>query len=175
MQHQSPVVAIIGTGAGKSVLFMLPASIPSSVTIIVVPLVALRFNIKEQCDQLGIANVKWAQIMFVTPKAAVSKAFSHYINQQRVIRQLDCIIINKCYVVLDSLGGFRSQVLALRNLIQAETQMGYLPATLRPRVKQHFINVIGLPPKRPSQWFQGRTTRKNIQYQVYAYNTAAGE
>jgi superfamily II DNA helicase RecQ len=41
MQHKSPVVAIIGTGVGKSVLFMLPASISSGVTIVVVLLVAL--------------------------------------------------------------------------------------------------------------------------------------
>jgi superfamily II DNA helicase RecQ len=50
MQHKSPVVAIIGIGAGKSVLFILPASVSSRVTIVVVLLVALRFDIKERCD-----------------------------------------------------------------------------------------------------------------------------
>jgi superfamily II DNA helicase RecQ len=50
MQHKSPIVAIIGTEAGKSVLFILPAFISSRVTIIVVLLVVLRFNIKERCD-----------------------------------------------------------------------------------------------------------------------------
>jgi superfamily II DNA helicase RecQ len=58
MQHKSPVVAIIGTGAGKSVLFMLPASVSSRVTIVVVPLVALQFNMKDQCKQLGIISAK---------------------------------------------------------------------------------------------------------------------
>jgi superfamily II DNA helicase RecQ len=48
MQHKSPIVAIIGTEAGKSVLFILPASVSSRVTIVVMPLVALQFNIKEQ-------------------------------------------------------------------------------------------------------------------------------
>jgi superfamily II DNA helicase RecQ len=50
MQHKSPVVAIIGIEAGKSVLFMLPASVSSRVSIIVMLLVALRFDIKEQCE-----------------------------------------------------------------------------------------------------------------------------
>jgi superfamily II DNA helicase RecQ len=50
MQYKSPVVAIIGIGAGKSVLFILPTSISSRVTIVVMLLVALRFNIKEQCN-----------------------------------------------------------------------------------------------------------------------------
>jgi superfamily II DNA helicase RecQ len=59
MQHKSPVVAIIGTGAGKSVLFILPASVSSRVTIIVVLLVALRFDMKERCKQLGLVSAKW--------------------------------------------------------------------------------------------------------------------
>jgi hypothetical protein len=50
MQHKSPIVAIIGIGVGKSVLFILPTSIFSRVTIIVVLLVVLQFNIKEQCN-----------------------------------------------------------------------------------------------------------------------------
>jgi superfamily II DNA helicase RecQ len=58
IQHKSPVVAIIGTGAGKSVLFILPASVSGRVTIVVIPLVALQFNIKEQCDQLGLVSTK---------------------------------------------------------------------------------------------------------------------
>jgi superfamily II DNA helicase RecQ len=47
MQYKSPVVAIIDIGVGKSILFILPAFVSSRVTIIVVLLVALRFDIKE--------------------------------------------------------------------------------------------------------------------------------
>jgi superfamily II DNA helicase RecQ len=58
MQHKSLVVAIIGIGAGKSVLFILPASVLSRVTIVVVPLVALQFNMKDRCEQLGIVSAE---------------------------------------------------------------------------------------------------------------------
>ena len=178
MQHKSPVVAIMGTGAGKSVLFMLPASVSSGVTIVVVPLVALRFDMKERCDQLGLVSAEWnsqrphewAQVMFVTPEAAVGEAFGQYINRQRAMGRLDRIVIDECHVVLDSLNGFRSRLLALKNLVRAETQMVYLTATLRPREEQQFIEAMGLPPKRQCEWFRGRTTRKNIRYQVHAYD-----
>jgi superfamily II DNA helicase RecQ len=178
MQHKSPVVAIMGTGAGKSVLFMLPASVSSGVTIVVVPLVALRFDMKERCDQLGMVSAEWdsqrphewAQVMFVTPEAAVGEAFGQYINRQRAMGRLDRIVVDECHVVLDSLSGFRSRLLALRNLVRAETQMVYLTATLRPREEQQFIEAMGLPPKRQCQWFRGQTTRKNIRYWVHAYN-----
>jgi superfamily II DNA helicase RecQ len=58
MQHKSLVVAIIGIEAGKSMLFMLLALVLSRVIIVVVLLVALRFNIKEQCKQLGIISTE---------------------------------------------------------------------------------------------------------------------
>jgi superfamily II DNA helicase RecQ len=178
MQHKGLVVAIIGTGAGKSVLFMLPASVSSGVSVVVVLLVALRFDMKERCDQLGIVSAEWnsrrphewAQIMFVTPEAAVGEVFGQYINRQWAMGRLDQIVVDECHVVLDLLGGFRSRMLALRNLVRAETQMVYMTATLQPREEQQFIEAMGLPPKRQCQWFRGQTTRKNIRYQVHAYD-----
>jgi superfamily II DNA helicase RecQ len=59
MQHKSPVVAIIGIRAGKSVLFMLLALVSSGVTIVVMLLVALRFDMKERCEQLGLVSAEW--------------------------------------------------------------------------------------------------------------------
>jgi hypothetical protein len=86
--------------------------------------------------------------MFVTLEAAVGEAFRQYINQQRAMGRLDRIIVDECYVVLDLLNGFCSWMLALRNLVQAETQIVYLTATLRPCEEQQFIEAIGLLPKR---------------------------
>jgi hypothetical protein len=39
--------------------------------------------------------------VLVTPKAAVGEAFRHFINRQRSIGQLDWIVVDECYVVLD--------------------------------------------------------------------------
>jgi superfamily II DNA helicase RecQ len=86
--------------------------------------------------------------MFVTPEAAVGEAFRQYINRQRAMGRLDRIVVDECYVVLDSLDRFRSRMLALRNLVRAETQIVYLTATLQLREEQQFIKAIGLPPKR---------------------------
>lgn len=56
IQYESPVVVIIGTEAEKSILFILPASVSSGVTVVVVPLVALRFDIKARYNKLGIVS-----------------------------------------------------------------------------------------------------------------------
>jgi superfamily II DNA helicase RecQ len=88
---------------------MLPASCLTGVTVVIVPLVLLRQDMKTRCDRAGIKCVewdsrrphKWAQVVLVTPKAAVGEAFRHFINQQRSIGQLDQIVVDECYVVLD--------------------------------------------------------------------------
>jgi hypothetical protein len=59
MRQEGPVVVVMGTGAGKSMLFMLPARCAEGgLTVVVVPLVALRNNIKDRCDELGIECVE---------------------------------------------------------------------------------------------------------------------
>ncbi|USP79367.1 hypothetical protein yc1106_06641 [Curvularia clavata] len=86
--------------------------------------------------------------MFVTPEAAVGEAFGHYINRERSIGRLDRIVIDECHSILDSLKGFRSRLLGLRQLLWVETQMVYLTATLRPKEEKQFLDVMGLPEKR---------------------------
>ncbi|KAF2803441.1 uncharacterized protein BDZ99DRAFT_400031, partial [Mytilinidion resinicola] len=125
--YKSPVVAIIGTGRGKSMLFILPALCSTGVIVVVMLLVSLRKDIKSRCNKAGI---EWAQVVLVTPESAVGEAFSNFINQQRSMGRLDRIVIDKYHVILDLVGGWRSRMLALRNLVIIETQLVYLMATI---------------------------------------------
>jgi superfamily II DNA helicase RecQ len=60
MQHSLCLLVIIATGIGKSMLFMLPASVSSSsVTIVISPLKLLQDNMLDQCDQLRILSARW--------------------------------------------------------------------------------------------------------------------
>ncbi|KAK4095671.1 P-loop containing nucleoside triphosphate hydrolase protein, partial [Parathielavia hyrcaniae] len=157
MRQESPIVVVMGTGGGKSMLFMLPAACAAGaggLTVVVVPLVSLRGDIKDRCDALGIECVEWsgrrphewASIVLVTPEAAVSESFGHFINRQRAMGRLDRIVVDECHVVLDSGagGGWRSRMLGLRGLVKAETQLVYLTATLRPADEAEFGRLVGL-------------------------------
>jgi superfamily II DNA helicase RecQ len=54
-QVESPIVVVMPTGSGKSILFMLPAFVQvGGVTIIMVPLKALRADIVMRCGELNI-------------------------------------------------------------------------------------------------------------------------
>jgi superfamily II DNA helicase RecQ len=57
---ENPVVAVMPTGAGKGMLFMLPAWAEQGVTsMVVVPLIALRRDMIRRCKLLGISCAEW--------------------------------------------------------------------------------------------------------------------
>jgi superfamily II DNA helicase RecQ len=60
MKHQSPIIAVIGTGVGKTLLFQLPAkSMSSGTTVVISLLVSLQDHMVERYQQAGISCVKW--------------------------------------------------------------------------------------------------------------------
>jgi hypothetical protein len=159
MQQRSPVVVIMGTGTGKSLVFMLPALTSTGVTVVVVPLLALQSDLKDRCVKAGIECVEWdsnyphewAQIVLVVPEVAVSAPFQSSLNRQRAMGRLDRVVIDECHIVLESTKGWRRQVLKLRSLVQAETQLIYLTATLKPKEESEFIQLMALPPAQGEQ------------------------
>jgi superfamily II DNA helicase RecQ len=145
-----------------------------------VPLLALKSDLKDRCVKAGIECVEWdsnyphewAQIVLVVPEVAVSAPFQSFLNRQRAMGRLDRVVIDECHIVLESTKGWRTQVLKLRNLVQAETQLVYLTATLKPKEESEFIRLMALPPKEDSYWFRSPTSRPNIAYSVHWYNEA---
>ncbi|GIC94738.1 uncharacterized protein Aud_002067 [Aspergillus udagawae] len=97
-QGESPVVAVMPTGRGKSMLFMVPVfAAPGGTTIIVVPLVALQADMIQRCQELSILCMPWesqrppnaASIVLVTPESTVSPDFQMFLNRLRWTRRLD--------------------------------------------------------------------------------------
>jgi superfamily II DNA helicase RecQ len=114
----SPVMAIMPTGRGKSMLFMLPAyTVPGGCTIMVVLLLSLRADLMICCQALGILCMSWEScqppnnvvIVLVTPKLTKNLDFYMFLNCQQLLRQLDRIMINKCHVILNQQKDFDLQ------------------------------------------------------------------
>ncbi|TKA60225.1 hypothetical protein B0A55_13169, partial [Friedmanniomyces simplex] len=115
----SPVVAVMPTGAGKSMLFMLPAFVePRGVNIVVVPLKGLRKNMMDRCEALGIGCAVWngrdavdgASIVLVTPEKATSPEFGTFVGRLQQLRSLDRIVVDECHVILNDRLDFRKHL-----------------------------------------------------------------
>jgi superfamily II DNA helicase RecQ len=182
--RQSPVVVVMGTGGGKSMVFMLPASCKGSgsdgITVVVVPLVALRGDMMRRCRDFGIECVEWsareaqewASIVLVTPEVAVTDSFIVFLCKQREMGRLDRIVIDECHTVLDTLEGWRLKMMDLRDLIAIGVQMVYLTATLPPKDVPAFNRITGIETAggNAGVWLRWPTTRPNIRYRVFTHS-----
>lgn len=175
VRGESPIVQIAGTGCGKGTSFMLPAFCsPEGVTIVVVPMVALRQDLHGKCKEYGIDSHVWdgrggnraASIVFVTPESAVTKAFSTFVMRLCGRQQLDRIVVDECHTILDSEWGFRPQMRKIGEAIRRfGVQAVFLTATLALEDQEEFLRRMQLVPAQV-RWFRMRTTRKNIKYWV---------
>jgi len=184
MTGQSPIVSIMATGEGKSMLFMLPAyCVSGGTTVVIIPLCSLQEDLERRCKEARIECVQWdsrrphetASIVLVTPESAVTKTFNTYINRLRSTYQLDRVVMDECHVVLDSGPDFRPKLRALgAEIVQWKTQMIFLTATLPPKDEEEFFKAVHIP-QECVHMFRGPTTRRNIQYQVQEVEGEEGE
>lgn len=175
----TPIVVVMGTSAGKSALFMLPAAMsPRGLTIVVVPVISLRQDLAQRCTNAGIQCVEWqarrpadgAQIVLVTPESMASDAFQTFTNRQRALGVLDRIIVDEGHMILECEKGWRMVMRrALEKLAQYHVQVVYLTATLEPSVEDTFYRMTGIAAEHVHM-IRGSTTRRNIAYQVRPYN-----
>src|SRR4051812_41682370 len=84
--------------------------------------------------------------------------------------RLDRIVIDECYVVLDSGtgGSWRLRILGLKGLVKTKTQLVYLTAILRLADEAEFGRLVGLPGE-GIRWFRGAIIRRNVQYRIHRY------
>lgn len=182
MTGQSPILVVMGTGGGKSMMFMLPASsVSGGTTIVVVPLVSLQGDLQARCQDARIPSSIWssqrpydlASIVFVTPESAMTKGFARFINRLREMHQLDRIVVDEAHTILDGSPQFRPKLRQLGELALAGVQMVYLTATLPPREEEEFSQLTNMQGKVVS--FRSRTSRANVQYRVRKVEATVSE
>ena len=88
------MLGIMATGGGKSLTFMLPAfcerEMGGGMTVVVVPLIALRQDMMRKCEEVGIGSAEWsggrgrqpddARMVLVTPEAALGENFQRLLD-----------------------------------------------------------------------------------------------
>ncbi|KAJ9480580.1 hypothetical protein VN97_g12971, partial [Penicillium thymicola] len=171
---ESPIITVMPTGAGKSLLFMLPAWIAGGLTVVVVPLLSLRTDLLQRCTTLGILCVEWeirrppdeASIVLVTPESALTEEFRTFLNRQQLIHQLDRIFIDECHLMLHQHNNFRPMLRRLGQLATTNAQLVLLTATLPPSAEGQLWKRLHCTRENVSL-YRDRTSRHNVAYRVW--------
>lgn len=92
--------------------------------------------------------------------------FQNFLNRLRQFKRLDRLVIDECHVILNRKLGWRRNLQKLGNLIEKETQVVLLTATLPPIYERDLFETLYLPIEKVTQ-FRLSVNRSNIRYSVY--------
>ncbi|KAI7204722.1 hypothetical protein KC365_g17890 [Hortaea werneckii] len=171
MSGTEQVVCILPTGAGKSLLFMLPCTLPDAgTTVLVVPLVALRGDLMRRMRKLRIEHLEWqpgerrdAPLVIVSVEAAGIKDFCKYARVLISQQKLDCIVVDGCHLTVTAVE-YRLSMVDLTAIRVLRTQFIYLTATLPLSMQVEFEEqnhllrprTIRAPSNRPNLFYMVR-------------------
>jgi len=178
--REDSLIIVMGTGSGKSALFMAPLLwLPvASVIIVLVPFIALAEDLARQCTGLGINSTKWfsdrdpdiirqSEIIFVAVEHCCNESFVTYTRSLVQQGRLAAIFFDECHVCMTQ-SDFRPSMKDIRQFLavfQAQAPQYFLTATLPPSLESEFKATLGLSDK-SSRLLRTTTNRKNISYAV---------
>jgi superfamily II DNA helicase RecQ len=177
MANKSPIILVMRTGGGKSLMFILPASIrEAGTTVVVTPLIALKQDMQRRCRELGLDCIAWSArkkihdtcILLVTPESAVSQGFMNHLRKLQAMDRLDRIVIDECHVLLNTRLDFRRKLQKLRKMVEFTVQLVLLTATLPPSKEAELLSMISIE---APLMFRDMTSRHNIIYTVQQHDT----
>ncbi|KAK6414097.1 hypothetical protein LTR95_017782, partial [Oleoguttula sp. CCFEE 5521] len=145
MSWMEQVIAILTTGAGQSLLFMLPCSLPDAgITILVMPLVALRGDLLRRLQEHRIDHVEWlpgekreSSLILLTVGAASTRDLLKYARALVTRQKRDRIVIDECRLTVTA-ASYRQSMVDLTYIRSLRTQFVYLTATLPPSMQAEF-------------------------------------
>ena len=175
-------VAIMPTGAGKSICFQIPALLFSGVTLVISPLISL---MKDQVDSLQEQGISAVYINSSVPKKELANILRDidagyykiiYIAPERLtpeyipesFKNLDIsmIAIDEAHCLSQWGHDFRPSyrnILTFTNTLKTKPIIGAFTATATPEVKADIINLLGL--KNPKVFVTG-FDRPNLYFSV---------
>lgn len=178
MSGREQVVAVLPTGSGKSLLFMLPCTLPGAqVTILIVPLVSLRGDLLRRMHGLGIDHLEWTPgerrevvLVIVSTEAASTKDFVKYARGLIARQKLDRIVVEECHLTVTAIE-YRPTMVDVTALRCLRTQFVYMTATLPPLIQAEFQerNYLVYP-----AIIRASSNRTNIFYMVQKANPQKG-
>ena len=179
-------LAIMPTGAGKSICFQLPALIQPGVTLVISPLISL---MKDQVDSLvnqeipatyinsqctfeeskarfAAIRAGRVKLVYVSPERLENEFFTSFMQSI----DISMFIIDEAHCVSQWGHDFRPSYCAIKDWVAALPKrpvVGAFTATATEKVKQDMMNLLGLQKERI---FIGGFDRPNLYFRVVRTN-----
>lgn len=167
----TPLIVVLPTGGGKSLLFEGPAAErKAGVTVVVVPLIALREDLHRRALEHKVDSQAWAgrtsrdtSLIFVTAEAAVKPAFRFYIRYLVSKEMLDRVVIDESHMIVFGVD-FRAAYKEIFWFSTLGVQVLFLTATLPPAMLGEFESSALI--KNPTI-VRASSNRINMKYEVF--------
>jgi superfamily II DNA helicase RecQ len=184
-RRKNDLLTILGTGGGKSLLFMLCAVNAEEVnltTIVIVPLVALLKDLVSRLRKMKIRVTEWSnninhysgQVTILTTEAAASQGFLSYFLKgcQSKPRRIARVVLDEIHTLLTD-KHYRPLLEVINQLRQGEVQFIGLSATIpEPAVVKIMTMMHFLPGN--TLIIRAPTVRKEIAYSVFEIVSPSG-
>lgn len=180
--NRNDTVAIMPTGAGKSICFQIPALLFEGVTLVISPLISLMKDQVDSLRQLGIAAVYinssiskaqlykdlqdisagFYKIIYIAPERLTSE----YLPNGFENLNISMIAIDEAHCLSQWGHDFRPSyrnILNFTNSLRIKPIISAFTATATPEVKTDIINLLGL--KQPNVFVTG-FDRPNLYFSV---------
>ena len=173
LDNQTPLVVVLPTGGGKSLLFTLPACVEEGVTVVVVPYRALIEDLVKRICDCGVDCIEWkhgdsnpASVVVVSADVVGDiTSNGNFLGYARLLKNkglLRRVVIDECHLLFTS-RHWRENLLKVKNLRLLGGSLVMLTATLPP-VQETQLEASMLV--RNATYIWASTVRPNARYFV---------
>ena len=172
------LTVILGTGQGKSLLYLFTASFSNSeCTVVIVPLTALKLDLLKRCQQFSVSasiyedSKKADSLIFVSVETAVTADFQFFLKDLQSQQKLDRIVFDECHLIITA-ASYRYHMHLLKQLRLINTQFIFLSATLSAKLQKDLEEHIMI---QQNTVIRAQTVRHNISYRVSYFESMREE
>lgn len=177
--RETPLVAVLPTGSGKSLVFIVPAILAGAgVTIVVAPFAELKRQLVSRCADAGLeckqwpeAQDVWPRVTVISAEAAVGEDFLQWAADLSVRGRLDRIVIDECHLTFTAADEYRGKLRDLVLLRGLGCPFVFLTGTLPPLRQREFEEAMQL---QNPLYIRASSHRLNVRYSVVRVKNGRG-
>jgi superfamily II DNA or RNA helicase len=173
IDRKSDLLVILPTGGGKTLLYLMPATMEQGkTTVVILPLIAVLQDLRNRCIKAKISVAGWSRtsswaratsVLLVAVEQAVSPAFHDYLQSLHDSDRLSRIVFDECHTCLTQ-NNFRHCMHDLVDRWQVDVPLLLLTATLPPFMESSLRGAVGC--RKGLEVIRALTSRAEIRYRV---------